>query len=77
MLDMALLARLVVDWAGDHRRLRSLRCRFSGVVVPGDTLTCAGVVTRVDGGVAELEVWADNQDGKRVLGKGAARVSLE
>ena len=76
MLTMGLLATMVVRWTGDHRRLRRLGCRFSGMVVPGDRLRFEGRVTSVAGDSAEVEVWADNQDGRRVLSKGRATVSL-
>ena len=75
MLDMGLLAQTVVDWAGDHHRLRELRCRFSGMVKPGDKLVCAGRVTAVGEAGIELEIWADNQAGERVLSKGYALLS--
>src|SRR3979409_2430765 len=45
MLGMAQLANFVVGWAGDHRRLRRLRCRFAGMVLPGDVITFNGRVT--------------------------------
>ena len=76
MLDMGILARMVVAWAGDPRRVRKLGCRFAGMVVPGDELVCRGRVTNVRDGVAELEIWAENQDGKRVLSKGYAEVTI-
>jgi acyl dehydratase len=75
MLGMAQLANFVVAYAGDHRRLRLLRCRFSGMVLPGDTITFTGRVTGEDGGLVTLELGAENQKGERVLTKGLAELA--
>lgn len=75
MLDMGILARTVAAWAGDHRRIRKLSCRFAGMVQPGDSLTCRGRVRAVTDEAVELEVWAENQRGERVLSKGQALVA--
>jgi 3-hydroxybutyryl-CoA dehydratase len=74
MLGMAQLANFVVAYAGDHRRLRRLRCRFSGMVLPGDTITFTGRVVGTDGGVVTLELNAENQKGERVLTKALAEL---
>ena len=65
MLGMAQLANFVVAYAGDHRRLRRLRCRFSGMVLPGDTITFTGHVASEEGGLVRLELNAENQKGRR------------
>ena len=75
MLGMAQLANFVVAYAGDHRRLRRLRCRFSGMVVPGDTITFIGRVAGEEDGLVTLELSAENQKGERVLTKGLAEVA--
>ena len=77
MLDMGLVGTLIAGWAGDPRRLRSLRCRFAGMVRPGDRVTFGGRVQAVEGGMATLEFWAETQDGERVLSKGVASVVLD
>jgi acyl dehydratase len=74
MLGMAQLANFVVAYAGDHRRLRRLRCRFSGMVLPGDTITFTGQVAGEEGGLVRLELSAENQKGERVLTKGLAEL---
>jgi len=74
MLGMAQLANFVVAYAGDHRRLRRLRCRFSGMVVPGDTITFTGRVVGEEDGVVSLELNAENQKGERVLTKASAEL---
>ena len=76
MLGMAQMANAVVAFAGDHRRLRRLKCRFAGLVLPGDTVIFRGSVTEVVAGVARLELSADNQRGERVLSKALAELSV-
>jgi acyl dehydratase len=75
MLGMAQLANLVVAYAGDHRRLRRLRCRFSGMVLPGDTITFTGTVVGEEDGLVRLELNAENQKGERVLTKALAELT--
>jgi acyl dehydratase len=75
MLGMAQLANFVVGYAGDHRRLRRLRCRFSGMVLPGDEITFSGRVAGGEAGSVRLELEATNQKGERVLTKGLAELS--
>ncbi len=74
MLQMGLLASWLTRNVGDHRKLRRLGVRFAGMVLPGDTLTFGGRVAEVEGGIARLEVWGENQRGERVLTKGVAEV---
>lgn len=75
MLGMAQLANFVVGWAGDHRRLRRLRCRFAGMVEPGDLITFTGRIVGVEGGLVRLELSAHNQRGDKVLTKAFADVA--
>lgn len=75
MLGMAQLANFVVGWAGDHRRLRRLRCRFAGMILPGDVITFTGAVAGEEGGLVRLELNAHNQKGERVLTKALAEVA--
>ena len=77
MLGMAQLANFVVAYAGDHRRLRRLRCRFSGMVLPGDTITFTGRAAGAEGGLIKLELNADNQKGERVLTKALAELTAD
>ena len=75
MLGMAQLANFVVAYAGDHRRLRRLRCRFAGMVLPGDDITFTGRVAESGGGLVRLELDAQNQRGEKVLTKALAELS--
>lgn len=66
MLTMGLAARVVKDWFGPES-IRNLKVRFSKQVWPGDTLTCAAVVTALHDGLAGLEISVTNQDGVQVI----------
>jgi acyl dehydratase len=75
MLGMAQLANFVVRWTGDHRRLRLLRCRFSGMVRPGDSISFSGRIISEAGGLIELELEAQNQNGENVMTRARAQVT--
>ena len=70
MLQMGLLAVVAAEAAGGPARLRSLSCRFAGMVVPGDTVTFSAVPA----GDRRLELSAVNQRGEPVLTKATAEV---
>lgn len=69
MLQMGLAARVAAEAAGGPGRLRSLRCRFAGMVRPGDTVTFGGELR--DG---RVELTAIDQRGQAVLTKAAAEL---
>ena len=70
MLTAGLLATCVARFVGAEA-LRSSRVRFATRVWPGDTITCAGTVTRVyeEHGEARIdgELTATNQKGESVV----------
>ena len=80
----AFLAQQVQDWAGPGTFLRKLGFRNRIMVYPGDSLVCRGVVTGLyresdakDGpGVAECDLWVENQRGERVVEPASAVVQL-
>ncbi len=78
MLSMGFVAQVVTDWAGAGA-VRKLGVRFARLVRLKDTVTCRGRVlgtTRQDGaGLVDLEVWAENQRGEKVV-TGKATVAL-
>ncbi|MBD3926761.1 hypothetical protein IEZ26_19230 [Nocardioides cavernae] len=51
----ALLAEMVLDWAGPGATLSALSFRFNSFVFAGERVRCAGRVTSVEDGVATLE----------------------
>lgn len=71
MLQMGLLARVAAEAAGgDHRRLKSLSCRFAAMVLPGDTVTFTGEADEA----GRIRLSATNQKGEAVLSKAAAEL---
>jgi acyl dehydratase len=78
MLSMGFVGQLVTDWAGAGR-VRKLGVRFAGLVRLKDTITCRGRVlaksSKDDVHLVELEVWADNDKGDKVV-TGKATVAL-
>jgi acyl dehydratase len=78
MLSMGFVAQSVTDWAGAGT-VRKVGVRFAGLVRLKDTVTCKGRVvgaTRKDGaGLVDLELWAENQRGEKVV-TGKATVAL-
>ncbi|MFI5272166.1 MAG: MaoC family dehydratase N-terminal domain-containing protein [Ktedonobacterales bacterium] len=71
MLSMAFLGQLLTDWLATQPRrdgwVSRLRVRFQGMVRPGDTLSCHGVLGEREGTQQHLSVWIDNQRGERVV----------
>jgi acyl dehydratase len=63
-LKSAFLSQLLTDWAGPEA-LRSLSVRYRDMDVPGDMLTCKGVVVAKDdtAGTVRCEIWVENGAG--------------
>ena len=78
MLSMGFVGQLVTDWAGAGQ-VRKLGVRFAGLVRLKDTITCRGRVlaksSKDDVNLVDLEVWAENQKGDKVV-TGKATVAL-
>ena len=51
----ALLAEMVLDWAGAGARLTALSFRFKSLVFAGETVRCTGRVTGEDGDRVSLD----------------------
>ncbi|UFJ43022.1 MaoC family dehydratase N-terminal domain-containing protein [Brevibacillus humidisoli] len=71
MLTMAFVGQLLTDTIGNDGDLLTFGARFTGMVRPGDVITCAGRVIEagVDGEkqVVTCEVWASTQKGDQVV----------
>jgi acyl dehydratase len=78
MLSMGFAAQSVTDWAGAGT-VRKIGVRFAAVVRLNDTVTCRGRVlgksSKDDVNLVELELWAENQRGEKVV-TGKATVAL-
>jgi acyl dehydratase len=68
MLQMGIAGTVAAAAAGGGKLLRRLRCRFAGMVVPGDTVT----FTAEETGPNKLDLSAVNQRGEPVLTKATA-----
>jgi acyl dehydratase len=68
MLQMGIAGTVAAGEAGGGALLRRLRCRFAGMVVPGDTVTFSAERTAP----GKLELRAVNQRGEPVLTKASA-----
>ena len=78
MLTMGFVAQSVTDWAGAGS-VKKIGVRFAGLVRLKDVVTCKGRVldkSSKDGvHTVELEVWAENQKGEKVV-TGRATVAV-
>jgi acyl dehydratase len=82
MLSMGFVAQSVTDWLGVGT-VRKIGVRFAGLVRLGDVVTCRGRVVAkrvaeaagVREHMADLELWAENQKGDKVV-TGSASVAL-
>jgi len=78
MLSMGFAAQALTDWAGAGT-VRKLGVRFAALVRLGDVVTCRGRVlarsSRADTHLVDLEVWAENQRGEKVVA-GKATLAL-
>jgi acyl dehydratase len=75
LLKAAFLGQLITDWIGDDATLKSLDVSYRGIDMPGHPYRCRGRVTGVAGKDVEVEVWGEDESGKRTT-VGTARVQL-
>jgi len=75
LLKAAFLGQLVTDWLGDRGQLKTLEVSYRGIDMPGHPYRCRGRVTRVVGEEVELEVWGEDESGKRTT-LGTATVDM-
>ena len=78
MLTMGFVAQAVTDWVGAGR-VRRIGVRFTGLVRLKDVITCRGRIlgksSKDDVNLIDLEIWAENQKGEKVV-TGKATVTL-
>jgi acyl dehydratase len=69
MLSAGFVSRLVTEWAGGPEFVRKISTRFRAPCPLGATLVLGGEVTDVDrdGGVAQVSLWAELEDGSKVV----------
>lgn len=65
----ASLGELVSNWLGHQGRIKKLSCQYRGMDFPDKEFICKGTVDKKweEGGekLAELTVWAENDEGKQ------------
>ncbi len=78
MLSMGFAAQALTEWAGAGT-VRKLGVRFAALVRLKDTVTCHGRVVGKsspdDTHLVEVEIWADNQRGEKII-TGKATLAL-
>jgi acyl dehydratase len=75
LLKAAFLGQLVTDWIGDDATLKTFEVSYRGIDMPGRPYRCGGRVTRVDGKDVDVEIWGEDEAGKRTT-VGTATVEL-
>ncbi|MFB6673588.1 MaoC/PaaZ C-terminal domain-containing protein [Streptomyces sp. NPDC056390] len=75
MLSMAYLGRLLTDWV-PQARIRTFGVRFSAITPVNATPVCAGTVTKVEDGLAHLDLTVSLPDGTVTL-QGSAVVTAD
>ena len=75
LLKAAFLGQLVTDWLGDGGTLRTFEVSYRGIDEPDHPYRCRGRITKVDGNDVELDVWGEDEAGKRTT-VGTATVRL-
>jgi len=76
LLKAAFLGQLVTDWLGDRRKLVTFEVSYRGVDMPGHPYRCRGRISKVDGENVEVEVWGEDESGKRTT-VGTATVLID
>jgi len=75
MLSMGFLGQYASQLAGPKGFVSRLQVRFSGMVFPGDVLTCRAKVIKKESDKIELELFVEREAGK-ALTSGEATLTL-
>lgn len=78
MLSMGLVSATVTDWAGGPELVTSIAASFRAPCPVGATLHTGGEVIDVDqdAGTATLAVWAELEDGSKVVDRRSSRATV-
>ena len=78
-LKNAFLGQMLHDWIGEKGQIKKYSCQYRGMDVPGQDITCRGVITNKaqEGGqnLVELDIWTENPNGDKTT-PGKATVIL-
>jgi acyl dehydratase len=68
-LKNAFLGQMLHDWVGEKGDIKRYGCQYRGMDVPGQDITCRGVITNKlqEGGqnLVELDIWTEKPDGDK------------
>ena len=78
-LKNAFLGQMLHDWVGEKGDIKRYGCQYRGMDVPGQDITCRGVITNKlpEGGqnLVALDIWTEKPDGDKTT-PGKATVIL-
>lgn len=78
-LKNAFLGQMLHDWVGEKGDIKKYGCQYRGMDIPGQDITCRGVITNKlqEGGqnLVELDIWTEKPDGDKTT-PGKATVIL-
>ena len=79
MLNMGIVSRVVTAWAGAPEKVRKLSTSFRAPCPVGATVTFGGEVVELDetDRTATLAVWAELEDGSKVVDRRASRAVVQ
>lgn len=79
MLNMGIVSRVVTAWAGAPEKVRKLSASFRAPCPVGATVSFGGEVLEVDEQqrTATLAVWAELEDGSKVVDRNASRAVVQ
>ena len=73
------LGQMITDWIGEKGTLKTLNINYTGMNLPGNSLTCRGTVVKkyAEEGdcYVKADLWTENPDGEKTL-TGTATVAL-
>jgi len=68
-LKNAFLGQMLHDWIGEKGQIKKYSCQYRGMDVPGQDITCRGVITNKlqEGGqnLVELDIWTEKAGGEK------------
>ena len=77
LCTMAFVMQAVSEWVQDPYKVKKLKVRFAKPVLPDDTITITGNITKVEGKTARCELNAKKQTGDEVINTAFAEVNIE
>ncbi len=76
LCTMAFVMQTVSEWSHDPYKVKKLKVRFAKPVIPEDTITITGTITKIENNTAHCELIAKKQTGDEVINNAFAEVEL-